>query len=158
MRRSRCCSCGLLQRRQRRLDFLAARFQETRQLEVTAERGYRLVDGETGVVGRDLEEDAAGLAEVDRAEVLTILLFGRLQAMLVTKPRGHCGLCGIILGAKRDVVYRATAHGAPQEALGLMKIDDTAGIGAIAADRAFGPNSCKAQDIVKNCAGGCRIF
>src|SRR3984893_491149 len=125
MRRSRCCSCGLLQRRQHRLDFLATRFQETRQLEVTAEGGYRLVDGETGVVGRDLEEDATGLAEVDRAEVLTILLFGRLQAMLVTKPRGHCGLCGIILGAKSNVVDRPQAQGGRQEARSLLTPEKT---------------------------------
>ena len=41
----------------------------------------RLVDGEAGHVGRDLEQHAAGLAEVDRAEVVAVPLLGDRDAV-----------------------------------------------------------------------------
>jgi hypothetical protein len=68
-----------------------------------AERGDRLVDGESGIIRRNLEEDATGLEEVDGAEVLSVLLRGRFKTMFVAELRRHLGLCRIVLGAKRDV-------------------------------------------------------
>ena len=57
--------------------------EEARQLQRLAERGQRLVGSEARIVGRDLEQDATGLAEVDRAEIVAILLLGRVQAMML---------------------------------------------------------------------------
>src|SRR5690606_14209991 len=58
----------------------AAVFEPRRELESGAKRVRRLVHGETGPVRGDLEEDAAGLAEVDRAEVLPVADLGRDEA------------------------------------------------------------------------------
>ena len=55
--------------RQGSLDLLAGGLEPRRQLEVAAELEQRLVDVEPRLVGRDLEQHAAGLTEVDRCEV-----------------------------------------------------------------------------------------
>ncbi len=57
------------QRSQPRLDGRPLRLQEGRQRQALAEVLRILVEGEAGPVGRNLEEDAARLAEVDRAEL-----------------------------------------------------------------------------------------
>ena len=56
------------QRRQPRLDLRAQVLEVRRQRQLLAERLERLVGGEAGAERRDLEQDAARLAEVDRAE------------------------------------------------------------------------------------------
>ena len=88
---------------------LAMRLEEARQLQMLAERLDRLVDGEAGDVGGDLEQHAAGLAEVDRAEVVAVLLLGRMHAVLAHELLRHRGLLGIVGGAERDVMHRAAA-------------------------------------------------
>src|SRR5918911_1151675 len=55
------------QRRQHRLELLAQVLERGRQREPLAEVLERLVGGEAGADGRDLEQDAARLAKVDRA-------------------------------------------------------------------------------------------
>src|SRR5216684_1201062 len=58
--------------RQVELQVLAPPFVLGRQLQRRAERVGRLVDREPWLIGRDLEEDAARLAEINRAEVLAL--------------------------------------------------------------------------------------
>src|SRR5690606_40201285 len=72
-------SGGHLQGRQLGLDPGAARLQERRQLERGAQRRLWLIDREAGPVGGDLEQDAARLEEIDRPEVLPVLLVRRLD-------------------------------------------------------------------------------
>ena len=60
-----------------RLDRRAPALEEGRQRQPLAERLQRLVDGEAGAVGGDLEEDAVRLAEVERAEVVAVDLAAR---------------------------------------------------------------------------------
>jgi hypothetical protein len=95
-------------RRQDALDVRPAPLVAGRQLEARAELVQGLVGGEARRVGRDLEQDAAGLAEVDRVEVLPVD-HGRdveaeggdaLAPFALDLPR---------LGAERDVVDRAGA-------------------------------------------------
>src|SRR5262245_56107903 len=69
------------QRGQRRHDFRAPGFEPGRQLDRATECLLRLVQGEAGVVGGDLEQHAAGLFEIDRAEIAAIALVGRLQSL-----------------------------------------------------------------------------
>ena len=79
-----------------------------RQLEMRAELGLGLVGSEARRVGRDLEQDAAGLAEVDRLEVLPVD-----HGRDVETERGDAlapfALDRLGLGAERDVVDRARA-------------------------------------------------
>jgi hypothetical protein len=42
-----------------------------------------LVDRESGNIGRDLEQNTARLAEVDRAEIVAVLLFGQVPSLVV---------------------------------------------------------------------------
>src|SRR4051794_10361519 len=63
---------GIRQRREPRLDLRAAILEERRQGELLPERLGGVVGGEAGAVGGQLEEDAAGLAEVERAEVVAV--------------------------------------------------------------------------------------
>src|SRR4029077_13774629 len=59
---------GIRKRRENRLDPLAQVLERRRQDELLAEVRRILVRREAGPEGRDLEQDAARLAEVDRAE------------------------------------------------------------------------------------------
>ena len=113
--------------RQDAFDVLAVRLQESRQLQVFAERIHGLINGEAGNIGGDLEQDAAGFTEVDRTEVVAILLLGRMLTMGLHQLARHFGLVGIIDGAEGDVVHRAGALASGQEALGLIDVDDAAG-------------------------------
>src|SRR5579859_4928886 len=61
-----------LERREHGLELSATRLQERGEREMLAQMGQVLVGGETGSVGRDLEEHTAGLAEVDGPEVETV--------------------------------------------------------------------------------------
>ena len=76
------CGFGarVLDRAQVRFDLVAQVLEVGRQRELLAEVLERLVDGEAGADRRDLEEDAARLAEVDRAEVEAVDLRRRLGA------------------------------------------------------------------------------
>src|SRR4029078_7137951 len=82
--------------------------EERRQRELLTQRLGRLVSRESGPVSRELEEDAAGLAEVDRAEVVAVddrrrVRLGRRQQALA--PR-------VLLAeadTPRDVMHRAGA-------------------------------------------------
>src|SRR4051812_29348448 len=66
---------GLLrisQRLQPGLDLRAPRLQERRQRQPLAELFQRLVGGEARPVGRDLEQDAVRLAEIETAEIVAV--------------------------------------------------------------------------------------
>ena len=78
--------------------------------EALAEGFDGLVDGEAGVVGGDLEEHAAGLAEVDGVEVGAVLdgVAGRCCGDL----RAPVELGGVVGGAEGDVVDGAGAGAA----------------------------------------------
>src|SRR5438128_2886937 len=74
-----------------------------RQLQRRAERIGRLVHGEAGLVGGDLEQDAARLAEVDRAEVLALDDRRHVTARL-DQHLAPVQLVGVVGRAPRDVV------------------------------------------------------
>ena len=98
-----------------------------------SERLDRLVDREPRHIGRDLEKDMTRLAEIDRAEILSVLLLGGANAVVIEELADHLRLIRVVLGAERDVMDRAGAL------TGSPKIDDRAGfrIGrAITPDRA----------------------
>src|ERR1700682_1345243 len=57
------------QRLQPRLDRRTARLQKRRQRQTFAECVHRLVGGKAGTVGRDLEQNAVGLAKIKTAEI-----------------------------------------------------------------------------------------
>src|SRR6202034_1477118 len=115
-----------LQFGQHRFDLLAPRLEKWRQLQIVAERFDRLVDGKTRNIGRDLEQDAAGLAEVNRAEILPVELMGWPQAQLRDELLRHRRLARVVGGAKRDVVHRTAAEPPGQESLRFANIDDAA--------------------------------
>src|SRR3954465_9323855 len=121
----------LFQIRQNTLDLLALPFEEARQLEVTSQRRDRLVDGEAGDVGRDLEQHAAGLAEVERAEVVAVLLVGRADAMVLGELAPHRELRLVVGSAERDVVHRTGALRAAEELAGHADIDDAADLAPV---------------------------
>ena len=64
------------------LDGLARGLEPRRQLERAAQLQQRLVDVESGGIGRDLEQHAARLAEVDAREVLAVDDLGDVVALL----------------------------------------------------------------------------
>ncbi len=84
------------------LEVGAAGFKPGREAEALAEGFKGLVDGKAGIVGGELEEDAARFAEVDGVEVLAVKDFGG------GKVRGDGGapsyLRFVVGGAEGDVV------------------------------------------------------
>src|SRR6266849_3606357 len=76
-----------LQGRQRALDLGAPFFVPRRQLERGAEARLGLVEREARILGRDLEQHAAGLAEIDRAEIAAVDLIGWPQAEAAHRVR-----------------------------------------------------------------------
>jgi hypothetical protein len=61
---------------------------------------HRLVDGEAGNVGGDLEQHAAGLAEIDRAEVVPVALF-RDALAVVSRSRFTIASCAASSAARK---------------------------------------------------------
>ena len=73
----------------------------------------RLVDGEAGRVGGDLEQHPAGLAEVDRLEVLPVEDLGDLHAPREQLLRASCVIVAQVRRPERHVVHRAAGLQAP---------------------------------------------
>ena len=69
MRRFNAGYPALPERLQASFDLTAARLQKGRQRQFLAERFQRLVGGEAGSVGCDLEQDAVRLTEIKAAEI-----------------------------------------------------------------------------------------
>src|SRR5580704_4410406 len=125
-----------LQLGQHRFDLLAPRLEKRRQLQIVAEGFDRFVDGKARNIGRDLEQNAAWLAEINRAKILSVELMGRPQAEIGDELLRHRRLAGVIRGAKRDVMHRTAAEPAGQKTLCFADIDD-------AADRLAGAQAPK---------------
>ena len=98
---------GVGQRGEDRLDPLAVRLELRRQDDHRAELLERHVDGEAGPVVGDLEQHAAGLAEVDRVEVVAVDDPRVRDARLGEELRPPRVL--VDRRAPRDVVDRAAA-------------------------------------------------
>src|ERR1700722_7386162 len=107
--RGRCSLRSPFQWRQYPFDVLAVRLEEGRQLQVLAKRFDGFINGEAGNIRGDLEQDPAGFTEVDRTEVVAVLLLGRMLAVGLHQLTRHFGLVGVIDGAEGDVMYRAGA-------------------------------------------------
>src|SRR5262245_29404875 len=110
MTRSGAGRARIRQRREQRLDLLAQVLEVRRQRQALAQSLERLVGREPGADGRDLEQDAARLAEVDRLEVEAVD-DGRRRAACVDHPLSP-GLVLLGWGGPRDVVDRAGARDA----------------------------------------------
>ena len=95
-------------RLQSRFDLRPPRFQERRQRQFFAQRFHRLVGGETGPVGGDLEQDAVGLAEIQAAEIKPVDLARVADAEFI-QPLCPCMILRLVRGAERDVVHAAGA-------------------------------------------------
>src|SRR5262245_45605342 len=117
-------SYGDLQRRQSGFQLLAPRLQERRQLQAGTEPRQRLVHREAGHIRGDLEQHAAGLAEIYGAEVLAVLLLGWLLPVPPYQLAGHLGLLSIVGGTECHVMHRTASHPSVREALSLADIDD----------------------------------
>src|SRR5687768_12361433 len=91
------------------LDLESSRLEPAGQLQRLAEHVGRLVDRESGTIGRDLEKHSSRLAEVDGFEVTTIQLWRDVEA-----ERGEIAayphLLGIVGGAKCNVVDSPRTH------------------------------------------------
>src|SRR5262249_6695526 len=130
------------------LDVLAVRFEKRWQLQRFAKRGERFIDGETGNVRRDLEQDTTRLPEVNRAEIVAVFLFCGMHAMVVYQRARHLGLLCVATRPKRYVMNRTTAKAASQEAFRFIDVNQSAGrcaCRAIADGRAFASVFGKAE-------------
>src|SRR5258707_7278266 len=116
----------LLQNGQLALDLLATRFEKVWQLQVPTKGLDRLVDRKSGNVGRDLEQNAAWFAKVDRAEVLAVLLFGRVPAVGADQLLGHLRLLYVVRSAEGDVMHRTASLVPPQNSRGFVDVDHAA--------------------------------
>src|SRR5882757_7776417 len=96
------------QRLQPRLDLGAPRLEKRRQRESFAQRLHRLVGSKARAVGRDLEQDAVGLAEIEAAkiEAVDLAAVGNPHFVQPLRP----GLILRLVGrAERDMVHAARA-------------------------------------------------
>src|SRR5690606_41780248 len=91
-----------VERGQDGLDPLPVLLVEGRQLEGGAERLEALVDGKARIVGGDLEDDAAGLPEIDGAEIVALLLFRRGDAELLAQRLRHLRLVRVACSPEGD--------------------------------------------------------
>ena len=92
-------------------DRIAIRLEPRRQNQRFAERSSVFVDGETGTIGGELEEHAAGFAEVNRLEPKAIDHRGRLRAG-TEKIVAHGKFLRVVRHARGKVMNRARAPGA----------------------------------------------
>jgi hypothetical protein len=100
-------SAGVRQRRQRPFEVVTQLFVLRREAEPLTEVVGILVDGEPRARGRDLEQDATRLAEVDAEEILAIddRSGSRAEPLEVLAPR----LVVLIAVAPGDVMDRTRA-------------------------------------------------
>src|SRR6185295_4171618 len=108
---------------------MPTRLEKRRQLEALAQVRKRLIDRKAGLVGGDLEQHPAGLAEIDRPEVLAILLSGWMQVVIGDELARHCCLFAVVAGAKSDVMYRTATQTRGSKPRRLADIDDAANPG-----------------------------
>ncbi len=85
---------------------MAMRFEPDRQLEPGPEGCERLVYGEARIIRGDFEQHVAGLAEVDRPEVVAVELLGRGDTLACERAAQRV-LGTVVGGAEGDVVDRA---------------------------------------------------
>jgi hypothetical protein len=125
-----------------------------------AERLDGLIHGKAGDVGSNLEQDAARLTEVDRAEVVAVLLFSRMHPVRLHELLRHGGLIGVVDSAEGNVMHRARALPARQEAAGLVDVDNAAmrRIRLEPDDRAFASGFGKAEHVGENRTGLRRLL
>src|SRR6201995_5011210 len=116
----------LLESRQHALDLLATRFEKVWQFQVAAKGLDRLGVRESGENGRDLEQNAAGFAEVDRAEILAVLLFGWVPTMGADQFLGHLRLLCVVRSAEGNVVYRTAPLMPAHHCGGFIDVDHAA--------------------------------
>jgi len=64
---------------------------------------------QSGNIGRDLEQHASGFTEIDRAEVLAILLFGRAPGVVADQLLGHLRLLCVVRSTEGDVMHRTAS-------------------------------------------------
>ncbi len=106
-------------------DLSAVFFDTCGEEDVGAELFGGFIDGHAGAVCGDFEEDAAGLAEVNGAEVVAVHDGGDVVAVGVERVEPGL-LGGIIGGAEGDVMDLACAHAG---ALGVWGGEDIDGAG-----------------------------
>src|SRR5438132_13891622 len=88
---------------------LTLRFQPRRQPELRAKDVTGLINREAGIVGRDLEQHAAGLAEVDRPEIPAVPHRAHAQPLFEDLPAPP--LLGLLIRRSPCyVVDRANCH------------------------------------------------
>ena len=107
-------SLGERHRRQPSLDVLALRLEPGRQLETGAKLAEVFIGHEPRAVGRNLEQHAAGLSEIDRAKVLPVEHSGDIQAglgyglppfellLFISGPKSHVMDCPAAYAALRQ--------------------------------------------------------
>src|ERR1700733_11559373 len=144
---SRRCS---LKRGQHTLYLLATRLEKAWQLQIPTKGLDRLVDRKSWNIGRDLEQYPAGLAEVDRAEILAVLLFGRMSSVFTDQLFGHLRLLHVVRGAEGDVMYRTASLVPTRNSRGFVDVDHGAFHVACCSEanhRSFTGNLAEAEHI-----------
>ena len=95
----------------------------------------------------------AGLAEIDGAEIVAILLFRRSQMVILNEFQDHGLLRDVIDCPKRNVVHRSRALARGQKFSRFPQVDDTADVKAlrpITFDRAFAAIRNEPENIGQN--------
>ena len=134
--------------------------EKRRQLQIVAQRFDRLVDGKARRVGRDFEQNAARLAEINRAKILPVELMGRPQAEIGDELLRHRRLGRVVGGAKGDVMHRTAAEPAGQKTFRFADIDDAADrvAGAEAGKCSVTAGVAKSQNIGQHRSRACCVF
>src|SRR3954447_7516063 len=137
---------GERQGRQRLLDLRAVRLEPWRQDQQLAEVRRILVDGEPGSVGGELEENAAGFAEVHRLEPEAIDHRRRIEARgLDVAPQ--VGLVRVVVDAPGEMMHAADAPRAAARFGRGADVDHARrAVGAVACPATLGTEHLKAED------------
>src|ERR671917_1471574 len=107
-------------------ELLSLRLEPGRKPQLLSEAFGLLIRAEAGRVGGDLEKDAAGLAEVDRTEVVAVE-DGRDVVAEGRHPLAQLELPLLVGDAEGDVVDGPYAHGAAREAGSVGDVHRVAG-------------------------------
>ena len=105
-----------------------------------AEFGHRLIYGEAGNIRRDLKQHSARFAKIQRPEVVSVLLLGRLDAVVLGEFLHHRELSCVVGRPEGNVVHRARPLTATQEIPHCLDVDDAAyacPAGPVPDNRAF---------------------
>src|SRR2546423_4639393 len=137
------------------LDLESSGLEPVGKLERVPEIVGWLVDCESGPIGRDLEENTARLAEVNRLEIIAVKLGSDIVAQL-RQLGSNFHLLPFVAATERNVMHRTCSHPSGPNARHTTQINDSSGAAGatrVSKDAALLAHQSEAEHVGEELSG-----